>query len=148
MSQQNFTRRHASYRLHYLKASKKALTITTAYSYRHHSPDLLTNPPRLKMCIAGQVRYSCDHLGRKLGYQQCIWFKLADRSVRLGIPHHDPRLLFIEQRCAQAALATYFDKERKCRACMRADREKEEKLGGEGDEEERETQERERMDIS
>jgi hypothetical protein len=41
-----------------------------------------------------------------------------------------------EQRCVQAAITKYFEKERKCRACMRADREREENTRSEREEEE------------
>ena len=77
------------------------------------------------MCTAGRIRFSCTHLGRKLGYESCVWFKLADTSTKLGVSSADAKVVLNERRCAQEAVTKYFDKERKCRACMRSDREKE-----------------------
>ncbi len=90
------------------------------------------------MCTAGRIRYSCTHLGRKLGYEQCIWFRLADTSIKLGIPHDDAKVVLNERRCAQEAVTKYFDREWKCRACMKAEREKHAKIESEGEEEEKE----------
>jgi hypothetical protein len=58
------------------------------------------------------------------------------RRHKLGTPHNDPRLVVNEQRCVQADVTKYFEKERKCRACMRADREREENTRSEREEEE------------
>lgn len=90
------------------------------------------------MCTAGRVRYSCNHLGRTLGYESCVWFKLADTSIKLGLPSDDAKIVLNERRCAQEAATKYFDKERKCRACMRADKEDTGKTKSVGDEEEKE----------
>jgi hypothetical protein len=87
------------------------------------------------MCTAGRVRYSCTHLGRKLGYESCVWFKLADTSIKLGALSDDAQVLLNEQRCAEEAVTRYFDKERKCRACMKANSEGEGKAESVGDEE-------------
>jgi hypothetical protein len=99
------------------------------------------------MCTAGRVRFSCTHLGRKLGYESCVWFKLADTSIKLGVSSDDAKVVLNERRCAQEAVTKYFDKERKCRACMRSDREKEGgKMESLGDEEEKEVWGRKRED--
>jgi hypothetical protein len=90
------------------------------------------------MCTAGRIRYSCTHLGRKLGYEVCVWFKLADTSIKLGVSNGDAKVVLNERRCAQEAITKYFDKERKCRVCMKADRVEEGKALSVGDEEEKE----------
>jgi hypothetical protein len=85
------------------------------------------------MCTAGRVRYSCNHLGRKLGFEYCLWFKLADTSIKLGASKDDAKVVLNEQRCAQEAVTKYINKDRKCRACMKMDREekgKAESVGG------------------
>ena len=65
-----------------------------------------------------------------------MWFKLADTSIKLGVSSDDAKIVLNERRCAQEAVTKYFDKERKCRACMRSDREKEGgKMESFGDEE-------------
>lgn len=89
------------------------------------------------MCTAGRVRYSCNHLGRKLGFESCVWFKLADASIKLGASHDDAKIVLNERRCAQETVTRYIEKEMKCRACMKAEREEKGKVESVGDEEER-----------
>jgi hypothetical protein len=89
--------------------------------------------------MAGRVRYTCTHLGRKLGYETCVWFKLADTSIKHGASNDDTKVLLNERRCAQEAVTKYFDRERKCRDCMKADKRREGgKAESAGDEEEKE----------
>jgi hypothetical protein len=57
--------------------------------------------------------------------------------MKLGAPHGDPKLMLNEQKCARESITQYLDKERKCRACIRADREKEGRVES-GEEKERE----------
>jgi hypothetical protein len=78
------------------------------------------------------------HLGRKLGYEPCIWFRLADTSIKLGTLHNDPKVVLNERRCAREAVMKFFDKERMCRACLRTAREAEIRMMPEGGEEEKE----------